>query len=158
MRDVCLSLINDRGLVILEWVRYIEGDKVRWKEGKKVGVVLWCFCMYIVCLCLHVHAYVGVCDLGKWIVDSVSSYLVIMNSEPWFPSNIFIYMYMLNMTYVHWTKCFVKSVFFFCFVFSASLLQQIFRKYNSLGLQKSSSHGRPLTELPVQQEVSFNSW
>ncbi|XP_037783869.1 F-box only protein 30-like isoform X2 [Penaeus monodon] len=35
MRDVCLSLINDRGLVILEWVRYIEGDKVRWKEGKK---------------------------------------------------------------------------------------------------------------------------
>ncbi|XP_063608754.1 F-box only protein 30-like isoform X1 [Penaeus indicus] len=35
MRDVCLSLINDRGLVILEWVRYIEDDKVRWKEGRK---------------------------------------------------------------------------------------------------------------------------
>ncbi|XP_042872456.1 F-box only protein 30-like isoform X2 [Penaeus japonicus] len=35
MRDVCLSLINDRGLVILEWVRYIEGDKIHWKEGRK---------------------------------------------------------------------------------------------------------------------------
>ncbi|XP_045597654.1 F-box only protein 30 isoform X2 [Procambarus clarkii] len=35
MRDICLSLLNERGLVIIEWVRYIENDKVRWREGRK---------------------------------------------------------------------------------------------------------------------------
>ncbi|XP_045129517.1 F-box only protein 30-like isoform X2 [Portunus trituberculatus] len=35
MRDICLSLLNERGLVIIEWVRYVEDSKVRWKEGKK---------------------------------------------------------------------------------------------------------------------------
>ncbi|KAK4295314.1 hypothetical protein Pmani_032125 [Petrolisthes manimaculis] len=35
MRDVCLSLLNERGLVIIEWVRHIEDNKVRWKEGRK---------------------------------------------------------------------------------------------------------------------------
>lgn len=35
MRDVCLSLLNERGLVIIEWVRHIEDNKVRWKPGNK---------------------------------------------------------------------------------------------------------------------------
>ncbi|XP_071539377.1 F-box only protein 30-like isoform X2 [Panulirus ornatus] len=35
MRDICLSLLNERGLVILEWVRYIENGQVRWRQGKK---------------------------------------------------------------------------------------------------------------------------
>ncbi|XP_042211797.1 F-box only protein 30-like isoform X2 [Homarus americanus] len=35
MRDICLSLLNERGLVIKEWVRYLENGRVRWREGKK---------------------------------------------------------------------------------------------------------------------------
>nr|XP_053646474.1 F-box only protein 30-like [Cherax quadricarinatus] len=35
MRDICLSLLSERGLVIIEWVRYIENDRARWREGRK---------------------------------------------------------------------------------------------------------------------------
>ncbi|XP_068213086.1 F-box only protein 30-like isoform X2 [Palaemon carinicauda] len=35
MRDVCFSLLNERGLIVLEWIRYIEDGQVRWRQGKK---------------------------------------------------------------------------------------------------------------------------
>lgn len=35
MRDICFSLLNERGLIVLEWIRYIEDGQVRWRQGKK---------------------------------------------------------------------------------------------------------------------------
>ncbi|KAB7493671.1 F-box only protein 30 [Armadillidium nasatum] len=34
MRDICWSLLNEKGLVIQEWVRHREGSKVSWKLGR----------------------------------------------------------------------------------------------------------------------------
>ena len=70
MRDICLSLLNERGLVIIEWVRYIEDNKIRWKEGKKVSHLLcvkklkplkesfWLIIKFLVLdICAHKHAH-----------------------------------------------------------------------------------------------------
>ena len=39
MRDICLSLTAERGLVIQEWVRYKENDKTIWKPERFVSIL-----------------------------------------------------------------------------------------------------------------------
>ncbi|XP_076030354.1 F-box only protein 30-like isoform X2 [Oratosquilla oratoria] len=43
LRDVCMSLLDERGLVIQEWVRCVENNKIRWQQGRKRWFFSKCF-------------------------------------------------------------------------------------------------------------------